>query len=53
VSLVTSAEEAAKLAGWVNLAAEKELAQLDYQRDLVIALFYAEGWTCVPDVVLS
>ncbi len=39
VFLITSAEEASRLAGWVSAEAEKELAQLDYRRYFVIALF--------------
>jgi hypothetical protein len=39
VFLITSAEEASRLTGWVYTETENELAQLDYRRYFVIALF--------------
>lgn len=39
VFVITSAEEASRLTGWVSREAEKKLAQLDYRRYFLIAVF--------------
>jgi hypothetical protein len=51
--LITSAQQAAQLKGWVSQQAEQQLAQLDYGRYFVIAIFRGDFGSPGNDVVIQ
>lgn len=51
--LITSAEGASRLTGWVSPQAQQALAQLDYQRYFAIALFRGHFGSSGYDVIIQ
>lgn len=51
--LIASAGEASRLAGWVSPQAQEALAQLDYQRYFVIALFRGRFGSSGYDAIIQ
>jgi hypothetical protein len=53
IFLIASAEETSRLAGWVSTTAQQALAQLDYQRYFVIALFRGHFGSSGYDAIIQ
>ncbi len=53
IFLITSAEEATRLTDWVSTTAQQALAQLDYQRYFVIALFRGHFGSSGYDAIIQ